>query len=383
MLSYRQFAEKRLISAWFAAGYDTGTENQRDKVPLRLIVDRELRSSRESESEDLAGLVQSLSSHGQLQPICLRRLASSDEKYEVIFGSRRLAAARKLGWREISARIVESNDAESLVMALIENEDRKDFSDYERALVLEKIHSITGKTYAEVAQLIEKSPAFVSHHIAMLHLFPDTVASSDERKRVLCSLTEGHARALLKIEDAKERWVSAKFAIKANLGVRELEKHSQQIAKRREKCEENTEYSQVESMVSEIIAGLNRKDLTPLYGARLKHGFSLFSRFPPFDKLRDQDANDHIFRVLSQVNPFKIRLKDLDFISQNDITIAIMSLQYEIGINGALHSTTTRATLVFIRKKGNWSIVHEHWSGESDYVSRVIRQEKKILMESR
>ena len=325
-----------------------------------------------------------MSKYGQLQPICLRQHPTNRGKYEVIFGSRRLAAAKKLGWREISAQITQANDAESLMMALVENEDRKDFSDYERALVIEKIHNITRNTYAEVADLIGRSPSFVSQHVAMLHLFPETVAPPQERKKILCALTEGHARALLKVEDTQERWATAKFAVKANFGVRELEKHCRRAAERKNVRKKSTQNGAVEQIVSEIITGLNAKDLTALYQARLAGGFSLFSRFPPFDKLHDQDANEHIFKVLTRINPFRVRLNDLDVIYRKGVAIAIMSLLYEMGVNGMLHSTMTRATLVFFKEGNKWGIVHEHWSGAGEDGSVSMKDERtEILTESR
>ena len=96
--------------------------------------------------------------------------------YEVIFGNRRLATAKHLGWRTILADVVDASDTETLIMAFSENEDRKNFTDYEKALLMEKLHSLSGKTYSEVAEIFGKSPSYVSQHIAMLHLFPRTIA---------------------------------------------------------------------------------------------------------------------------------------------------------------------------------------------------------------
>jgi ParB family transcriptional regulator, chromosome partitioning protein len=357
------------------------------KVPLSQIIDRKVRYDEapydgDDDEECSDEIVSSFSKYGQLQPICLRRHPKYRGKFEVIFGSRRLEAARKLGWREISSLVTEADDTDSLLMALVENEDREDFSDYERALLIEKIHSVTKRSYGEVAELIGKSPAFVSQHVAMLHLFPETVASPEERKKVLCALTEGHARALLRIEDTQDRWASAKFAVKAKLGVRELEKHCGRMVESKTESERSVKKGDVKRIISEIIAGLNAKDLTSLYRARFTHGFSLFSRFPPFDKLHDQEANEHIFKVLTQMNPFRVSLNDLDLIYRKDTVIAIMSLVYEFGVNGRLTSSMTRATLVFLKEAGRWGIVHEHWSGTGEGISASIRNAKSEILRS-
>jgi ParB family transcriptional regulator, chromosome partitioning protein len=363
---------KQLLLAIFPRFWRYRTKNRLVKVPLGQIIDRKVRYDKTpSDSESSNSIVSSFVKYGQLQPICLRRHPANKSKYEVIFGSRRFAAAKKLGWHDISALVTEADDADSLIMTLVENEDREDFTDYERALLIERIRSVTKRSYMDVAALIGKSPAFVSQHVAMLHLFPESIASPEEIKKVLCALTEGHARALLKVEDTQERWASAKLAVKANLSVRELEKHCKGIVEK--KGERSMQRKEIVSIISKIIAGLNSKDLTPLYQARFKHGFSLFSRFPPFDKLKDQDANEHIFKALTHMNLFRITLRDIDLICRKGTAIAIMNLTYEIGMNSKVVSTITRATLVFLKEEGRWGIIHEHWSGTGEGVTISIR----------
>ena len=337
------------------------------KIPLSQLLDRRVfvNSDRDEEIDDI---VQSLSRYGQLHPIIVREHGDKKGKYEIIAGSRRYTAAKKLGWDSISAEVVEASDTEALIMTLIENEHRRDFTDYERALLIERLRALTRKTYAGVAELIGKSNAYVSQHVAMLHLFPDAIASEEERKKVLCSLTEGHARALLKIEDTTERWNTAKLAVKANLGIRELEKECRKISNAMTVKRTNGTKSgkSVQEIVRDIIAGLNAKDLRPLFEVRSAKGFSFFSSFPPFDRLESREANDHVFNVISQMDRFKVRLVHAEVVHRKETAVAILGLQYEIKAGGKTLVSPTRATLVFFKEGNEWRIAHEHWSTAND-----------------
>ena len=92
-----------------------------------MITDRGLRTNTNG-GIDVEDITLSLSKYGQLHPICVRENSTDDKKYEVVYGSRRLAAARKLGWQEIDAKIIQVSDIDSLIIALAENDHRKDFT---------------------------------------------------------------------------------------------------------------------------------------------------------------------------------------------------------------------------------------------------------------
>ncbi|MDA4131166.1 MAG: ParB/RepB/Spo0J family partition protein, partial [Thaumarchaeota archaeon] len=122
------------------------------------------------EDEDIEDVFTTLQKHGQLSPIRIRNHPQKPGMYQVIFGNRRLAAAKKLGWETIRAEVVESSDSDLLLAAFCENVNRKDFSDLEKALLIEKIRNESGNTYTEIAAILGKSAAYVSQHVAMLHL---------------------------------------------------------------------------------------------------------------------------------------------------------------------------------------------------------------------
>ncbi len=80
--------------------------------------------------------------------------------------------------------MVEANDWEKVSMALSENLDRKNFSDYEIALLVDRLHALSGQTYGEIAALINRSNAFVSQHISMLDSSP--TGARPKTKKLSC-----------------------------------------------------------------------------------------------------------------------------------------------------------------------------------------------------
>jgi ParB/RepB/Spo0J family partition protein len=354
-------------------------------ILLSLIEFNGLFASRASEIEDI---VSSFRREGQLSPIRVREHPTKAGKYEVVYGNRRLAAAKKLGWKTIAADVVRATDVETLVMAFSENVDRRDFSDYEKAELLQRLHDATGKNYTEVAAYIGRSTAFVSQHIAMLHLFPDGVASGKERSEVLHTLSENHARILGRIADDQQRWNTAKLVVSGNLGVRELQKICRDVSKKKEKEdddghlfradnaeatmeEEEGEAASYESssqklreIVTNIIKALNSKDIRPFVGTVSTRHFSMFPRSssPVVDR---KNVNEHLFQVLRRMSKFKLSAPSyVDFHLYGDVAYVALELREEIGMQERKTiRAVSRATIIFEKEeKNSWKMVHSHWS---------------------
>jgi ParB family chromosome partitioning protein len=333
-----------------------------EEIPLDLIEENPLRITELADAEDI---VNSFLARGQLSPIRVRRHPSKVGKYQIIYGSRRFSAAKKLGWKSILAEVVDVSDYEALMMAFSENMDRKNFSDYEKALLLNKIHSISGETYSQIAVLIGRSSAFVSQHVAMLNLFPPDIASEEEKLKVLCALTEKHARVLAQIENPLERWNSAKLTVSANLCVRELQRLvTRSLSKKTNSINGSTGKKAIQQIIYDVISGLNRNDLRPYFEARSLKNFSIFDDFPPFVKMNREAARDHSCAVRLRISRLKMTIDDLEIKILGESAFATMSAIYRISTteNGENLRLRSRATLIFARECKGWKIVHEHWS---------------------
>jgi ketosteroid isomerase-like protein len=246
-------------------------------------------------------------------------------------------------------------------MFLSENLDRRYLCDYEKAVLIEAIHKSTRKTYEEIAGCIGKSKAFVSQHIAMLHLFSETLGSEDERKRVLSFTTERHARILTKISDPEDRWNTAKFFCKANLGAREAERYCAK-SERSDSDKSQSHRDAIKSLIVDFISGVSGKNIPTLFDTISSRHFSMFPSFPPFSIMDRDAAKKYFFDILAEVDAFEEIVNNLDIRVCGRIAYVTMFVQYDIGSKRKMIKAGTRATIILENEDGKWKIVHGHWS---------------------
>ena len=327
------------------------------EIPVSLIDEWEARN--ESDSDDL---ISSFALVGQLSPILVRRHPSETGRFQIVFGNRRLNAARKLGWKKITARILNVAEAESLVLALCENLDRRELPDFDKALMIERLHRVTKKNYGDIAKMIGKSNSFVSQHVAMIRLFSDDYGTPSERRRILLALTEKHARALSRIEDPMERWNTAKLVVNGKLGSREAERFCKDFSRKKTNYGLGSEHDKVRDVIVSFISGFSSKDVTPFFDAVSEHHFSMFPRFAPLTKLKFESAKDYFCKVLSKMDCFKENIEDMEIRVCGSFAYATMFIGYEMAIAGKSILSKGRATIILAKEKQSWKILHAHWS---------------------
>ena len=169
---------------------------------------------KESEIQSLA---HSIKEYGILNPLTVRE---KGDGYELISGERRLRAALILGLESVPCHILGASDVKSAQIALVENIVRQDLDFLEEALAFKRLSTEFGMTQVEIAQKVGKTQSAVANKIRLLKLYPQTV---DEIKQY--SLTERHARALLKIEDEVLQSTCAKYIGEKGLNVEKAESH--------------------------------------------------------------------------------------------------------------------------------------------------------------
>jgi len=316
---------------------------------------------------DVSDLLPSLKSRGQLSPIRVRPHPSKPDRYQVIFGARRLAAAKKLGWETIEADVISASDVEALVLAFSENSDRKDFTDFEKATIIQRLHDIMGKSYAEVAEILGKSPPFVSQHVAMLKLFPDNVATKEERTKLLSVLTEMQARVLSKIEDPIERWNTAKLAVASGISARELSRLYVRKAQGQgvRRAKRISARKAVLELMTEMINGMNLKDVQ-LCIRPVARDFSLFDDFPPYEKMDVEKARNHFLSILKSVDNYKQKIEDVQLKLGERFAYATVLCSYELSSGSKTARMKSRGTVIFEKEKDlEWKVVHQHWSTQN------------------
>lgn len=164
----------------------------------------------------LEELCDSIRQYGVLQPINVRKITSSS--YELVAGERRLRAAIMAGLKEIPTIVVNVDDNDSAVMALIENLQREDLNFMEEAEGYNNLLIEHGFTQEELAQKIGKSQSTIANKIRLLKLPPLV-------KKIIAdnNLTERHARALLKLHDEQLQLKVLKHVCEKGLNVKKTE----------------------------------------------------------------------------------------------------------------------------------------------------------------
>ena len=166
--------------------------------------------------EDITALAESIAQNGILQPLSVRK---KNGKYELIAGERRLRAAKMCGMSFVPCIIHDVSDRHSAVLALVENIQRQDLSFFEEAAAIEKLISHYGMTQEDAAAKLGRAQSTIANKLRLLRL-------TDKEKELIMnySLTERHARALLRLGSAEDRLFILGKIIKNNLNVERSEK---------------------------------------------------------------------------------------------------------------------------------------------------------------
>ena len=160
-------------------------------LPARSIRPNPSQPPKVFHPEALAELSESIQRHGILQPLSVRR---SGIGYELIAGERRLRAAQMAGLTEIPCIVMQMDDRESGMAAMIENLQRQDLDFIEEAKGIGLLMERYNLTQEQAAQALGKSQSGIANKLRLLK-HSSQVLTVIRRE----NLTERHARALLKL----------------------------------------------------------------------------------------------------------------------------------------------------------------------------------------
>ncbi|AFS79910.1 parB-like partition protein [Gottschalkia acidurici 9a] len=164
----------------------------------------------------LEELSQSIKTFGILQPISVRKV--SDQNYELIAGERRLRATELAQIESIPAVIVDVKDKDSAMLALLENLQREDLNFIEESEGYYNLINDHGFTQQELAEQLGKSQSTIANKLRILRL-----SESIKKDIIDNSLTERHARALLRLPDESLQKSVLKKVIQNELTVKRTE----------------------------------------------------------------------------------------------------------------------------------------------------------------
>ncbi len=170
----------------------------------------------------LEELVNSIKEYGILQPLIAGK---KGKRYELISGERRLRAAKILELDTVPVIVRDASEQEKLALALIENVQRKDLNPIERAWGYARLIEEFSLTQEQAAKKVGQSRASLTNTLRMLKL-PDEI----QKSLIDNSLTEGHAKVLLGVQDQQEQKKLFLKMLKEQLSVRAAE-HYVRIAR--------------------------------------------------------------------------------------------------------------------------------------------------------
>jgi ParB/RepB/Spo0J family partition protein len=136
------------------------------RIKLSSVHDSPYRLRNIAKDEAFYELVGSLRERGLLQPIKVRPINSG---YEIVYGHRRAAAMRHLGWTECEAIVEHIDDEQAILQAVTENIHRKDLTIFEEAQIYTSLRE-RGYAIAQIAEMVNKPTGHITNRLSLLRL---------------------------------------------------------------------------------------------------------------------------------------------------------------------------------------------------------------------
>ncbi len=167
--------------------------------------------------EALEELADSIRQHGILQPLSVRRVGTG---YELVAGERRLRAAALAGLTEVPCIVMQMDDRESGLAALVENLQRQDLDFIEEARGISRLMELGNLSQDQTARLLGKSQSAVANKLRLLR-HSEAVLDALRKEK----LTERHGRALLKLTQEQEKLAAIAQISRQGMSVAQTEKY--------------------------------------------------------------------------------------------------------------------------------------------------------------
>jgi ParB family chromosome partitioning protein len=247
----------RGLSALIPGAPESGEAAGLLEVPVNAVSPNPKQPRTRFDDDAIGSLAASIREVGILQPIVVRKAGAG---YELIAGERRLRAAKVAGLATIPVVVRDTDDADTLREALIENIHREDLGPIELAEAFRQLLEELGLKQEELADRVGVSRSHIANTIRLLQLPIDVQQLLTDSK-----LQAGHARALLTLGDAEAQNALALRSVAEELSVREVEElvrryldvPSETPAKKVKPADappSDTTMSEVEELLSEQLA---------------------------------------------------------------------------------------------------------------------------------
>ena len=191
-------------------------------LPITKIETNPFQPREDFDESALAELSQSILEQGIIQPLTVRKMGY--DKYQLISGERRFRAAKLAGISTLPCYIRVANDEQMLEWALIENIQRENLNAIEIAISYNRLVEECSLTQDELSKRVGKNRTTVTNYMRLLRLPAEVQAALRDG-----SISMGHARSLINVEDELKQLLITRKIIKEELSVRETEKLVRQL----------------------------------------------------------------------------------------------------------------------------------------------------------
>lgn len=195
-------------------------------LPLGKIRSGKYQPRREIIGKELEELSQSIKEKGFIQPIVVRKIGV--DEYEIVAGGRRYSAAKLLNLKEIPVMIKDLDDKDTLVVAIVENLQRKNLNPIEEAEAFKRLMWEFEFALEDIAIVVGKDKTTVANMLRLLKL-PDEIKEA-LRKGIL---TRSQGRTILGAEKKEDQEKIFKMILNGGVSVRELERKVKKISTRK------------------------------------------------------------------------------------------------------------------------------------------------------
>lgn len=173
--------------------------------------------------EKLTELSDSIREYGILQPLTVTK--NGTNQYELIAGERRFQAAKLAGLTHVPAIVREANEQSKFELAIIENIQRHDLNPIEEAKAYRKLMDEFGMSQEAVAQKMGKSRSAIANTSRLLQLPVEIQRALAEGK-----ISEGHAKAILALDNPEKQRALFELILEGGLTVRETEAKAREVS---------------------------------------------------------------------------------------------------------------------------------------------------------
>jgi ParB family chromosome partitioning protein len=169
----------------------------------------------------LKELAASIKEHGIIQPLTVSK---NGEQYEIIAGERRFEAAKIAGLNKVPVIIRDASEQQKLELAIIENVQRHDLNAIEEAKAFKNLIDEFDLSQEEVALKMGKNRSVIANKIRLLSLPLEIQIGLINEK-----ITEGHAKAILAIDNPEKQRALYDLIVKNNMTVRQTESRTKEV----------------------------------------------------------------------------------------------------------------------------------------------------------